>query len=155
MSDTTQSRPALRFVVPVLILLAAVATILMAADLAQSDSSLAGGSASLEFSDDRYSFSPTTCVVSNDGFVVSGNGTHQSERFWLNASAADIQLAVGVESELDTPADDQLWLTSVGDIEWRRTADQGIEAEAQLLDSRDPDSAVVTGVFEVRCDNDV
>ncbi|MEM7341803.1 MAG: hypothetical protein AAF467_24365 [Actinomycetota bacterium] len=155
MSDTAQSRPALRFVVPLLVVLAALAIVAMAADLAQSDSSLAGGSATLDIQADHYAFAPGTCVVSADGFVVSGSGTFQSERFWVNASASTIQIAVGVESELDTPPDDQLWLTSVGDVEWRRTADQGIEADADLVDSRNPDASAIPGHFEVRCDNDV
>ena len=119
-----------------------------------SDAEVVTGAGTLTVGGVVYHFTPTTCLISDEDFVATGHGLDDGEQFWVSASSVGLDLAVGTESEIEEPADDQLWLISDDAPEW--TADGNtVTARAPMADRRSPQSTTVVGSLELRCDADV
>ncbi len=112
----------------------------LASFMARSEASV-GGSGTVSIGSDSYSFEASTCTVSDSAFVVAGPGVIDGVPFWLSASSRTITLAAGVESELERPASEGLWLASEGAISWTLD-DSRLTAETVMLDVREPQRAI-------------
>ncbi|MCP4225493.1 MAG: hypothetical protein GY773_19330 [Actinomycetia bacterium] len=134
-------------------LIVAVSLFRVAIDRTESKPPFAGGSGTLVVDDTTYTFTPTTCFISEEDFVAAGKGVLDTQQFWVTASGVGLDLAVGTENEIDQPADDQLWLVADDTIDWHATG-QTIVAQAEMSDRRTPEVEPVVGSLELHCDND-
>ncbi len=100
---------------------------------------------------DSYAFEASTCTISDSDFVVAGPGVINGEPFWLSASSRTITMAAGVESELERPANERLWLSSEGAINWS-VDDNTLTAETVVLDVRAPQRAIPASLA-ITCDS--
>lgn len=107
-------------------------------------------SASLVVDGVTYRFAPTTCTVTDSDFLAAGSGMINGETFWISASADRVNLAIGPETEVERPEDDQVWLVSVQEVRWQAT-NQDITASALLGDERVTDSPQVRSELSVSC----
>ncbi|MGI9615593.1 MAG: hypothetical protein ACR2QO_21955 [Acidimicrobiales bacterium] len=117
---------------------------------AVSDSAAAEGSGVLTVDGVDYRFTPTTCLITSDDFVAAGPGVDGDEQFWVSASSVSLDLAVGTESEIDKPSEDQLWLLSDDPIAWEADGNT-VTAEASMSDHRLPESNEMAGALELSC----
>lgn len=131
-----------------LVALFGVARIVM--DRVDPNPALAGGSGVLMVGDDTYSFTPTTCFISDGDFVAAGTGIHSSQQFWVSASSGNLQLTFGTKTELDQPADDQLWLVANDGITWWPSG-QTVTAKASMTDRRLLEPVAVDSSLTVSC----
>ena len=106
------------------------------------------GTLSVDGSD--YVFSPTTCGITDDDFVVSGPGEQGEEEFVVSASSGSVELAFGIVSEIDTPASSEMWLANAQEIEWSRAGDT-VEATLSMIDRNHADVAPVDAELSVIC----
>lgn len=106
--------------------------------------------AQLEIDGVSYTFAPTTCTITDTDFVAAGSGDLNGEPFWVSASGDGVNLSVGSESEVERPAEDQLWLVSVNKVRWQ-AEDDSITASAWLRDERDTNARAVSGRLSVEC----
>jgi len=116
------------------------------------DDDLVDGSGTLTVDGVVYRFTPTTCLISDEDFVATGTGFDDGEQFWVSASSVGLDLAVGTESEIDEPADDQLWLINNESVDWKATGNT-VTAWAPMTDQRSPTSTTVVGALELRCES--
>ena len=114
-------------------------------------SSESTGTLTVEGSD--YVFSPTTCGITADDFVVSGPGEQGEEAFVVSASSGSVELAFGIVSEIDTPASSEMWLANAQEIEWSRSGDT-IEATLSMIDRNHTDVAPLDAMLSVTCATD-
>jgi hypothetical protein len=119
---------------------------------AMSEPELVDGSGTLTVDDVAYRFTPTTCLITSDDFVAAGRGLDGDEQFWVSASSVGLDLAVGTESEIDEPAEDQLWLMSDEQVSWQADGNT-VTATASMSDHRAPDSVAVEGSLELNCND--
>ena len=115
-----------------------------------ASTALPAGTGELQVAGERYQFSTDTCSVTDDGFVVSGPGTADGERFWISASNYSIDITVGTESIAQAPADDNLWLTSFNEVDWA-TEESALQASAQMWDERVEDPARHAASLSINC----
>lgn len=108
------------------------------------------GSGTLTVDGIVYIFTPTTCLISEKDFVAAGTGVEAGEQFWVSASNVRLDLAVGTESEIDEPAEDQLWLISDEIVDWNARG-RTVTASAPMTDHRSPQSTTVLGSLELDC----
>lgn len=97
-----------------------------------------------------YRFAPTTCTITDNDFLAAGPGEVDGDPFWISASADRIDLTVGQDSGLERPADDQLWLISVGEVSWQ-AADDSVTGSAVMRDERDPKSRSYSASLSFSC----
>ena len=97
-----------------------------------------------------YRFAPTTCTITDEDFVAAGSGTIDDQTFWVSATADGVDLEVGPESEIEVPAEDQLWLRSVDEITWTASGGE-IEASTLMRDERRNRSDSMPGALTVTC----
>ena len=132
------------FVVIVLLGVVVVASQLTAQPAPAGTGILTIGSAS-------HAFTATTCFVSDDDFIVAGTGLDDADdRFWLSASSANFDVAVGVEQAGDTPPTDKPWLASTDTIRWRHDGPD-VSAATLLGDRRIASTTPIDGTIELRC----
>ncbi len=108
------------------------------------------GASVLEVGNTRYEFAPSVCTFTATDFVAAGGGTVDGEPFWVSASSRSIRLSVGAESELQRPADHQLWMTSVGELRWD-PGDDSLQVRTLMRDGRNDDAAKVQARLSVAC----
>ncbi len=108
------------------------------------------GASVLEVGDIRYEFAPSVCTFTPTDFVAAGSGTVDGEPFWVSASSRSVRLSVGTDSELQRPADDQLWLTSVGELAWDRSS-ESLQVHTLMRDGRSDDARRVLARLSVSC----
>lgn len=108
------------------------------------------GASALEIGDTRYEFAPSVCRFTSTDFVAAGRGTVDGESFWVSASSRSVRLSVGTDSELQRPAPDQLWLTSVGALEWDRTSGS-LQVQTLMRDGRNDDAGAIPARLSVSC----
>lgn len=108
------------------------------------------GASVLEVGDVRYEFAPSVCTFTPTDFVAAGSGTVDGEPFWVSASSRSIRLSVGTDSELQRPADDQLWLTSVGELAWDRSS-ESLQVQTLMRDGRNDEAARVMARLSLSC----
>jgi len=131
--------------------LAVVAALALAAIITttgQMSSAIASGV--LDVDNTRFEFVPTACTATETDFVAAGSGTLDGEPFWVSATSRSVSLRVGTDSEVARPDDEQLWLTSVGEVTWQADGD-GISVTAVMVDSRVEQSAKRPAVLSVPC----
>lgn len=104
----------------------------------------------LEVGDTRFEFAPSVCTFTATDFVAAGRGTVDGEPFWVSASSRSIRLSVGTDSELQRPAADQLWLTSVGELAWDRRSDS-LQVQTLMRDGRNDAAAKTPARLSVSC----
>jgi hypothetical protein len=133
------------------VLLAVVVTVALALIVASTGrSSSADATGVFEVEGARYEFVPTACTTTDTDFVAAGTGKADGQAFWVSATSRSMTLTVGTESEVERPDDDQLWLTSLGSVNWW-AVDGGIEAQAVMVDSRSDTSPRRPATLLVRC----
>ncbi len=98
----------------------------------------------------EYRFTPSTCLITSEDFVVAGSGVDDDEQFWVAASSTELDLAVGTGSETEKPAEDQLWLLSDEAPSWR-AGGTVVTAVAPMSDHRRTGSTSVVGKLEFDC----
>ncbi len=134
--------------------LAAVATaILVVASffwLSVDEAASVDGASALEVGETRYEFAPSVCRFTSTDFVAAGRGTVDGQSFWVSASSRSVRLSVGTDSELQRPAADQLWLTSVGELEWNR-GDGSLQVQTLMRDGRNDDAGALPARLSVSC----
>lgn len=108
------------------------------------------GTAMLSVDGVDYTFTPTSCFVSDEQFAAAGDGFIRGQRFWVSASNVNLDLSVGTENALDDPAEGLPWFMSVDDINWS-TAGQAVTASATMLDRHGADPDPIVGSFELTC----
>ncbi len=108
------------------------------------------GAGTLTVGDHVYYFRPTSCVISDEDFAAAGTGIDDGQRFWVSASSIGLDLAVGTSSEIEQPADDQLWLVSDDRVDWE-IHDDTVSATASMADRRVADATPVLGALELHC----
>ena len=145
------SRPIGRIVLALVAVVAALVLLRVVIDRADPDPALIGGAGTLTIGDTTYAFTPTACFISDEDFVAAGTGFDGDDRFWVSASSVSLDLAVGTKTEIDQPADDQLWLNANENVDWTATG-QTVVARAPMADRRSPGSTTVMGSLELRCD---
>ncbi len=59
-------------------------------------------------------------------------------------------MSVGTDSELQRPAADQLWLTSVGELKWDRSSDS-LRVQTLMRDGRNDAAASTPARLSVSC----
>ncbi len=101
----------------------------------------------------EYAFVPTTCVITEDTFVAAGPGSMDGINYVIAVSHATVELAMGIDAELETPAPDQLWLSSEDSVSWTRKGQDQVSASATLFDRNAPDSPSRSAVLDLRCSN--
>ena len=104
--------------------------------------------------DDVYQFELTTCTAADTNFVAAGYGIVDGERYWLNASGSGVNITGGTESEIEPPAEGQLWLSSDGAPEWKM-ADGVVDAEVAVSDRRLADPIRSVAVLKLSCNHHV
>ncbi len=129
----------------------AALALLAAGVLANAPAASDDGRATLSVGDATYRFVPTTCTITDDTFVVAGTGIHDGRPFSVTAGQKMIELAVGVDNELATPAPEDAWLSSEEPPTWRGIDDDGLSAAAALLDRNDPDGDPVDATLTATC----
>ncbi len=142
------SRPWLGFAV------VAALALLTAGFFANAPAASDDGRATLSVGDETYRFVPTTCTITDDTFVVAGTGMHDGRPFSVTAGQKMIELAIGVDNELATPAPEDAWLSSEEPPTWTGTDDgaaHGVAAAAALVDRNDPDGAPVDASLAATC----
>ena len=117
---------------------------------AMSEPERVDGSGTLTVDGVVYHFTPTTCLITSDDFVAAGRGTDGDEQFWVSASSVSLDLAVGTESEIEEPAEDQLWLVSDDPVSWQVEGNT-VTARASMSDRRIPESGAMPGSLELNC----
>ena len=150
MPDSIRSRPLLKSLIVAAAFLIGILGIGALSDFVDADSTTANSSGTLTVAGETYSFTPTTCFVSEEDFVAAGPGYQGTTRYWVSASGVSLDLAFGTENEVDQPADSQVWLVSDELIDWDAT-NGGVVAKATMTDRRDPDSPTFLGTLSVRC----
>ncbi len=108
------------------------------------------GASVLEVGESRYEFVPSVCTFTDTDFVAAGRGTIDGEPFWVSASSRSVSLSVGSESELQRPSADDLWLTSVGELQWDRSSGS-LQAQTLMRDGRDDGAAETPAELSVHC----
>ncbi|MDH3300762.1 MAG: hypothetical protein OES24_09675 [Acidimicrobiia bacterium] len=108
------------------------------------------GASVLEVGETRFEFAPSVCTYTATDFIAAGRGTVDGEPFWISASSRSIRLSVGTDSELQRPAADQLWLTSVGELEWDRSSDS-LQVQTLMRDGRNDAAAKTPARLSVSC----
>lgn len=111
---------------------------------------LPDGAGKIEVAGELYEFATDTCSITDDGFVASGPGIADGERFWVAASNDSIDIAVGQESIAEAPDDDQLWLTSFNDVSWSAESSR-LSASVNMHDDRLDNPAQYRAVLSVNC----
>jgi hypothetical protein len=146
---TELRKPSIQFLVLIvgIVVLTGFAFGISSAGLASSDSPQ---TAELDVAGVRYVFAPSTCSVSDTDFIAAGTGNINGESFWISASGASVNLALGEDDEAERPEDDKLWLVSVEDVSWRNS-DGAITATALMRDERDTNAETVRGNLSIRC----
>ena len=135
---------------------AAVALFVIGGSVAAQAASSSGATAAsgmLTVDGTDYRFAPSTCLITGGQFVVAGSGIDGDEQFWVAASSAEIDLAVGTNSEVAEPSEDQMWLVSDETPSWT-AAGNVVSAEASMSDPRRADAPASTGVLEFDCGTD-
>ncbi len=97
-----------------------------------------------------YDFAPTACTITDKDFVVSGPGGVDESEFFVTASSGSVELAFGIDSEIDTPAQSAMWLSSVDDIDWSRTGNS-VTASLMMIDRHDAEAGAVEAALAVDC----
>lgn len=97
-----------------------------------------------------YTFVPTTCTITESDFVAAGSGRIDDQAFWVSASRDGVDLAIGPESQVDQPDENQVWLSSVQAVEWE-ASDGSITATALMADERQANSRHFRGSLSVEC----
>ncbi len=97
-----------------------------------------------------YRFAATTCTITEDDFLAAGPGQVDGEPFWISASADQVNLTLGEDTEVDRPDDSQLWLISVNEVSWE-SVDQEVTASAVMRDERDTNSSHFRGSLSIDC----
>jgi hypothetical protein len=119
---------------------------------AVSDTEQVDSSGTLTVDGIEYQFTPTTCLITSDEFVAAGHGVDGDDQFWVSASSVSLDLAVGTESEIEEPAEDQLWLMSDDPVSWQVDGST-VTARAPMSDHRLPESTTMMGALELNCDD--
>lgn len=153
MPDSVQSRPLLKITIAAIGILAGILAIGALFDFVDADPGHDNGTGSLTVAGETFTFTATTCFVSDDDFVAAGPGNNGTDHYWVSASSISLDLAVGTENEVDRPADDQTWLMSDEVTDWEADG-QTVVAEAPMTDRRDPESAQFLGSLRVTCGSD-
>ena len=109
-----------------------------------------GGSGSLEVNGIQYEFTPTECTVTETDFVTAGTGSVDGESFWISASGRSVSLTVGTDAEGQRPSNDQVWMTSVGGLDWIVEGDS-LQIDTIMEDGRIEPSPRYQANLEVTC----
>ncbi len=132
---------------------AAITAILVVATffwLSVDEAASVDGASVLEVGESRYEFVPSVCTFTDTDFIAAGRGSIDGEVFWVSASSRSVSLTVGTDSELQRPAADQLWMTSVGELRW----DQGSESlrvRTAMRDGRNDSASSIPARLSVAC----
>lgn len=108
------------------------------------------GASALEVGSDRYEFTPSVCTFTDTDFIAAGSGNIDGEAFWISASSRSVRLTVGTNSEVQRPADDQLWMTSVGELRWERSSDS-LRVQTLMRDGRNDNAFETPARLSVSC----
>ena len=131
-------------------LLIALALTLAAVLTITGQSSSANTSGVFKVDGTVYKFVPTVCTTTDSDFVAAGSGTIDGESFWVSATSRSMTLTVGTPSEVARPAEDDLWITSVGQVEWS-SVDGRIDVAATMVDGRADEPTSHQATLSVAC----
>lgn len=129
--------------------LALAAGLGLALQIATSDQPVEG-TATFEIVGIVYEFAPTTCTITDSGFLTAGAGTIDGEDFWASASPYGAGLTLGTSEPPGQSDDERVWIRSTDEVSWSR-AGNSVEADVMMQDERRLD-AQVTGHLSVTCD---
>ena len=118
--------------------------------LSADEAASVDGASVLEVGGTRYEFVPSVCTFTSTDFVAAGSGRVDGEAFWVAVSSRSIRLSVGTDSELQRPSDDQVWMTSVGELEWDRDSDS-LEVQTSMRDGRHDAATALPARLSVAC----
>lgn len=107
-------------------------------------------SGALQVGPDSFTFTPTSCQVTNDDFVVAGPGSNGGDSYWVSASVAGIEVAFGTDSSIEEPIGGDVWLASATEISWTQTANT-VTASAVMIDRNDPEEPTLDGRLRFAC----
>lgn len=143
--DRTSSR-----LVAVVVALAVLAVIGFA--VRNSMTEVTTATAELEVDGEAYRFSPSTCTITDSGFLTAGAGQIDGEDFWVSISTDGAELALGTADEMARSDDDRdLWLMSAGEVAWRSIDATTIEADVMMSDARAAEGPQLRGHATVSC----
>lgn len=108
------------------------------------------GASVLEIGDSRYEFLPSVCTFTDTDFVAAGRGSVDGEVFWVSASSRSVRLSVGTNSQFQRPADDHVWMTSVGELNWQRNS-ESLQVQTLMRDGRNDDAVQIPSTLSVSC----
>ncbi len=144
-TDRTPSR-----LVAAVVVLAVVAVVGFA--VRNSMGGATSSSGELEVGGIAYEFTPTTCTITDSGFLTAGAGQIDGEDFWVSISADSAELALGTADEMARSDDDEdLWLMSVGEVGWASTDDNTVEVDLVMGDARAADRPQLRGRATINC----
>lgn len=110
-------------------------------------------SGELEIDGTAYLFTPSTCTITDGGFLTAGSGEVDGEEFWISISPDGAELALGTSDEMSRSDDDNdLWLTSVGEVSWEPVDETTVEADVTMGNARVAESPMLQGHAVVTCD---
>ncbi|MEM9893550.1 MAG: hypothetical protein AAF962_22070 [Actinomycetota bacterium] len=145
-----EQHPLFRAALALLGVLAVAGVIGLLSELLSDSTPDTSGTAMLSVDGVDYSFTPTSCFVSDEQFAAAGNGFVRGQRFWVSASNVNLDLSVGTEHALDDPDEGLPWFMSIDDIDWS-TVGPTVSASASMIDRHTEETDPVPGLFELTC----
>ncbi len=99
-----------------------------------------------------YRFTPSTCTITDSGFVTAGSGRLDGEEFWVAISPDGAELALGTSDEM-TRSDDEsdLWLVAIDQVTWEAVDANTVEADVMMGDARAVQAPELPGHASVTC----
>lgn len=120
-----------------LVACAAVAAVTVGAARAGTNADLAaaGATGRIDVGGTSFPFTPRTCVLAGDGFVASGPGARGGVGYVVSVSSTGgVELAFGVDSEVDRPAADEPWWVADA-LDHQAIEGRTVRAAARVTDS--------------------
>lgn len=100
---------------------------------------------------ERYTFTPSTCVIVDGGFVVSGPGSWNGERFVASiAPGSGVELGFGVASDVERPDAHRSWWLS-GPITNYRIDGRAVRGSVEVRDQSGNVEGIRTATVAARC----
>ncbi|MEM9563081.1 MAG: hypothetical protein AAGA93_10705 [Actinomycetota bacterium] len=109
-------------------------------------------SAEFEVDGVAYRFTPSTCTITDSGFVTAGSGELDGEDFWIAISPDGAELALGTDDEMTRSEDENdLWLVAVDQVTWDAVDANTVEADVVMGDARAVQAPEMLGHASVTC----
>lgn len=132
---------------------AAVAAVTLGAAQAGTGADLpaAGASGRIDVGGTSFPFTPRTCVLAGDGFVASGPGVAGGVEYVASVSSSGgVELAFGVDSDVDRPPSDRPWWVA-NELDHHSIEGRRIRAAARVTDSSGGLAGRRLATIEVTC----